>query len=186
MLPLVDFWEISKEILSWWPVTTQIWVVSRHQCRISALVRQASFCRGNQWSTIYTPWFLVCKWQVNHLCHIFTPLFFTYLKEANWSKSVFSYSDLGGKKVEVPWHRVPGRACKQATKAVVLLYSEPAQQAKNKIMQLSSKKGGKMFYARQLPSSFRSHLTRALDLLWLKRDCSQFMDPPLVIQRLLP
>ena len=43
-----------------------------------------------------------------------------------------------------------------------------------------------------LQPSFRSHLTLALDLLWLKRkirDCSQSirsMDPPLVIQSPLP
>ena len=43
-----------------------------------------------------------------------------------------------------------------------------------------------------LQPSFRSHLSLALDLLWLKRkirDCSQSirsMDPPLVIQRPLP
>ena len=48
-LPLVsppnDVGETSVEILYWWSATTQIWVVTLHQYRISALVSQMSFGR---------------------------------------------------------------------------------------------------------------------------------------------
>ena len=48
MPPLVspqnDVWEMSTEIPYWWCVTTQIWVVMRHQYGISTIVSQASFC----------------------------------------------------------------------------------------------------------------------------------------------
>ena len=37
-------WSTSAEIPYWWRGTTQIWVVTRHQYRISALVSQTSFC----------------------------------------------------------------------------------------------------------------------------------------------
>ena len=39
--------ETSPEIPCWWNVTTQIWVVTRHQYRISALFSQTSF-RGRR------------------------------------------------------------------------------------------------------------------------------------------
>ena len=46
-LPLVflwnDVWETSAETPSWWCFTSQIWVVVRHQCGISALIFQMSF-----------------------------------------------------------------------------------------------------------------------------------------------
>ena len=46
MLPLVslpnDIWEMSAEILYWWSVTTQIWVVALHQYRISTLISPTS------------------------------------------------------------------------------------------------------------------------------------------------
>ena len=46
-LPLVsppnDVWETYAEIPYWWRVTTQIWVVTRHQYGISAYVSQTSF-----------------------------------------------------------------------------------------------------------------------------------------------
>ena len=46
-LPLVsppnDVWETSAEISYWWRVTTEIWVVTRHQYGISVLVSQTSF-----------------------------------------------------------------------------------------------------------------------------------------------
>ena len=46
-LPLIyqrnDVWETSAEIPYWRRVTTQIWVVTRHQYGISALVSQTSF-----------------------------------------------------------------------------------------------------------------------------------------------
>ena len=38
-----DIWETSAEIPYWWRVTTQIWVVTRHQYGISALVDQTPF-----------------------------------------------------------------------------------------------------------------------------------------------
>ena len=41
--PQNDVWETSIEIPYWWRVTTQIWVVTRHQYGISALVSQTSF-----------------------------------------------------------------------------------------------------------------------------------------------
>ena len=47
MLPLVsppnDVWETSAEIPYWWCVITQIWVETRHQYGISALISQTSF-----------------------------------------------------------------------------------------------------------------------------------------------
>ena len=49
MLPLVsppnDVWETSAEIPYWWRITTQIWVVTRHQYGISVPVCQTSFHR---------------------------------------------------------------------------------------------------------------------------------------------
>ena len=42
-LPRNDGWETSADIPYWWRVTTQIWIVSRHQYGISALVSQTSF-----------------------------------------------------------------------------------------------------------------------------------------------
>ena len=46
-LPLVsppnDVWETSAEIPYWWRVTSQIWVMMRHQNEISAIVSQTSF-----------------------------------------------------------------------------------------------------------------------------------------------
>ena len=115
--------------------------------------------------------------------------------------SVFTYLQFARSKVEqihlfVDWPdewavgRAGGtiawgseRACSPTASAVVLLSSE--------IMQINSKKEER-FSTLGLQSSFRSHLTLALDFLWLKRkirDCSQSirsMDPPLVIQRPLP
>ena len=112
--------------------------------------------------------------------------------------SVFTYLQFARSKVEqihffVQWPdggavgraggTVPGRACSPTASAVVLLSSE--------IMQINSKKEER-FSTLGLQSSFRSHLTLALDFLWLKRkirDCSQSirsMGPPLVIQRPLP
>ena len=48
-LPLVplwnDIWLRSAEIPYWWRITTQIWVVSRHQDGISALVLRTPFLR---------------------------------------------------------------------------------------------------------------------------------------------
>ena len=41
--PPNDVWETSAEIPYWWCITTQIWVVTRHQYGISALVSQTSF-----------------------------------------------------------------------------------------------------------------------------------------------
>ena len=41
--PPNDVWETSAEIPYWWRVTIQIWVVTRHQYGISALVSQTSF-----------------------------------------------------------------------------------------------------------------------------------------------
>ena len=42
--PQNDVWEMSAEIPYWWRVTTQIWVVTRHQYGISTVVSQTSFC----------------------------------------------------------------------------------------------------------------------------------------------
>ena len=92
--------------------------------------------------------------------------------------SVFTYLQFARSKFEqihffVHWP--DGGAVGRTASAVVLLSSE--------IMRCSTL---------GLQPSFRSHLTLALDLLWLKRkirDCSQSirsMDPPLVIQRPLP
>ena len=39
----IDVWETSAEIPYWWCVTSQIWIVSRHQYGISALISQTSF-----------------------------------------------------------------------------------------------------------------------------------------------
>ena len=41
--PRNDVWETSADIPYWWRVTTQIWIVSRRQYGISALVSQTSF-----------------------------------------------------------------------------------------------------------------------------------------------
>ena len=41
--PPNDMWETCAEIPYWWCVTTQIWVVTRHQYGISALVSLSSF-----------------------------------------------------------------------------------------------------------------------------------------------
>ena len=41
--PPNDMWETCAEIPYWWRVTTQIWVVTRHQYGISALVSHTSF-----------------------------------------------------------------------------------------------------------------------------------------------
>ena len=38
-----DIWETGTEIPYWWRITTQIWVVMRHQYGISVLVSQTSF-----------------------------------------------------------------------------------------------------------------------------------------------
>ena len=75
--PPNDVWETSAEIPYWWRITTQIWVVTRHQYGISGLVSQTSFGRETSGSIAKCRLFsqaisVIELWIINCLVWIFS------------------------------------------------------------------------------------------------------------------